>query len=38
MFAYYAQSGLEGNPQVLRFLLGHEPTNLTTFLKRITNL
>jgi uncharacterized protein YbjT (DUF2867 family) len=38
MFAYYAQSGLAGNPQVLRFLLGHEPTNLTTFLERITKI
>lgn len=34
MFAYYAQSGLTGNPQVLRFLLGREPTNLATFIKR----
>jgi hypothetical protein len=38
MFAYYAQSGLAGNPQVLRFLLRHEPTSLTTFIKRITNM
>jgi uncharacterized protein YbjT (DUF2867 family) len=37
MFAYYAQSGLAGNPQVLRFLLGHEPTSLTAFIERITN-
>jgi len=38
MFAYYARSGLAGNLQVLQFLLGHEPTNLTTFIKRMTNL
>lgn len=37
MFAYYAQSGLAGNPQVLHFLLGHQPTNLTAFIERITN-
>ncbi len=36
MFAYYAQSGLAGNPQVLRFLLNREPTSLTTFIKRVT--
>jgi len=36
MFAYYAQSGLAGNPQVLHFLLGHAPTSLATFIKRIT--
>lgn len=34
MFTYYAESGLAGNPQVLRFLLGHEPTSLATFIKR----
>ena len=34
MFRYYAQSGMAGNPQVLRFLLGHEPTNLTDFIQR----
>ncbi|MBK8903300.1 MAG: NmrA family NAD(P)-binding protein [Anaerolineaceae bacterium] len=36
MFAYYAQSGMTGNPQVLRFLLGHEPTSLADFIKRIS--
>lgn len=35
MFAYYAESGMAGNPQVLRFLLGHEPTSLSDFIKRI---
>ena len=34
MFAYYAESGLTGNLQVLRFLLRHEPTSLTAFLER----
>ncbi len=34
MFAYYAESGMAGNPQVLRFLLGHEPTSLADFIKR----
>lgn len=34
MFTYYAQSGLTGNPQVLRFLLGRKPTSLATFIKR----
>jgi NAD(P)H dehydrogenase (quinone) len=34
MFAYYAASGMAGNPQVLRFLLGHEPTSLADFIKR----
>lgn len=34
MFAYYAESGMAGNPQVLRFLLGHEPTSLSDFIKR----
>ena len=38
MFAYYAQSGLAGNPQVLHFLLGHKPTSLTDFIERIINL
>ena len=35
MFAYYAESGLSGNSQVLRFLLGREATTLTTFLQRV---
>lgn len=35
MFAYYAASGMAGNSQVLRFLLGHEPTSLVDFIKRI---
>jgi uncharacterized protein YbjT (DUF2867 family) len=34
MFTYYAQSGMAGSPQVLRFLLGHEPTSLTDFIQR----
>ena len=34
MFTYYAQSGMAGSPQVLRFLLGHEPTNLADFIQR----
>ena len=34
MFTYYAASGLAGNPQALRFLLGHEPTSLAAFIER----
>ena len=34
MFTTYAQNGLTGNPQVLRFLLGREPTSLAAFIKR----
>ncbi|MAU02123.1 MAG: hypothetical protein CL608_33720 [Anaerolineaceae bacterium] len=37
MFAYYAQSGLAGNAQVLHFLLGHQPTSLTAFIERTIN-
>ena len=37
MFAYYATSGLSGSPQVLRFLLGHEPTLLESFIERNIN-
>ncbi|VAW33884.1 hypothetical protein MNBD_CHLOROFLEXI01-456 [hydrothermal vent metagenome] len=33
MFTYYAQSGLTGNPKMLRFLLAREPTSLATFIK-----
>lgn len=33
MFTYYAQSGMAGNPQVLRCLLGHNPTSLATFIQ-----
>lgn len=34
MFDYYAQHGLIGNPNVLRWLLGREPTSLKTFIQR----
>lgn len=34
MFHYYAQNGMAGNSQVLRFLLGREPAGLTDFIKR----
>jgi NAD(P)H dehydrogenase (quinone) len=35
MFAYYAHYGLVGNPNVLRWLLGREPTSLAQFCTRI---
>jgi uncharacterized protein YbjT (DUF2867 family) len=35
MFEYYDQWGLPGNPNVLRWLLGREPTSLDTFIDRI---
>ena len=31
MFRYYADHGLAGNPNMLRWLLGRAPTNLVTF-------
>lgn len=31
MFRYYAQHGLSGNPNTLRWLLGREPTSLAEF-------
>lgn len=34
MFTYYAQSGMTGSPQVLRYLLGREPISLANFIKR----
>jgi len=34
MFEYYNRCGLLGNPNVLRWLLTQEPTNLETFIKR----
>ena len=34
MFTYYAENGMAGNPNVLRFLLGHEPTSLADFITR----
>ena len=37
MFAYYAESGLPGNPQMLRFLLERPPTSLDSFIERIVN-
>jgi NAD(P)H dehydrogenase (quinone) len=36
MFRYYAQYGLAGNGNTLRWLLGREPTTLPQFLNRIT--
>jgi uncharacterized protein YbjT (DUF2867 family) len=35
MFEYYDQSGLTGNPNVLRWLLKREATSLKSFIKRI---
>jgi NAD(P)H dehydrogenase (quinone) len=34
MFGYYAEHGLVGNPNTLRWLLGRAPTSLEVFLKR----
>jgi NAD(P)H dehydrogenase (quinone) len=34
MFGYYAEHGLIGNPNTLRWLLGRAPTSLEVFLKR----
>jgi uncharacterized protein YbjT (DUF2867 family) len=34
MFDYYAKHGLSGNPNVLRWLLGREPTSLAGFIDR----
>jgi NAD(P)H dehydrogenase (quinone) len=34
MFRYYAEHGLIGNPNTLRWLLGRAPTNLAGFLER----
>jgi NAD(P)H dehydrogenase (quinone) len=34
MFRYYAEHGLIGNPNTLRWLLGRAPTTLDVFLKR----
>jgi uncharacterized protein YbjT (DUF2867 family) len=34
MFEYYDQWGLEGNPNVLRWLLKREPTSLESFVQR----
>jgi NAD(P)H dehydrogenase (quinone) len=38
MFKYYDNYGLRGNSNVLRWLLGREPTSLTLFLTRISTL
>jgi NAD(P)H dehydrogenase (quinone) len=35
MFRYYAQHGLVGNPNTLRWLLGRAPRDLTQFLSRV---
>jgi uncharacterized protein YbjT (DUF2867 family) len=37
MFRAYAEQGLAGNTNVLRFLLGREPTSLPAMLKRSVN-
>lgn len=34
MFRYYARHGLSGNPRVLRWLLGREPTTIAAFARR----
>jgi uncharacterized protein YbjT (DUF2867 family) len=35
MFRYYGRHGLVGNPNVLRWLLGREPTGLGEFARRV---
>jgi hypothetical protein len=35
MFRYYAQHGLVGNPNTLRWLLGRAPHGLAEFLGRV---
>jgi len=35
MFRYYAEHGLVGNPNALRWLLGRPPTGLAAFLERV---
>jgi hypothetical protein len=35
MFRYYAQHGLAGNSNTLRWLLGRAPHDLTEFLSRV---
>ena len=35
MFEYYDQWGLVGNPNVLSWLLGREPSSLETFFDRV---
>jgi len=35
MFEYYDQWGLVGNPNILRWLLGREPTSLDSFLEKV---
>lgn len=35
MFEYYAQHGFWGNPNVLRWLLGREPTSFEAFVERV---
>ncbi len=37
MFVYYERYGLWGNPNVLRWLLGREPTSLEAFVARVTS-
>ena len=34
MFAYYSAHGLAGNPHILRWLLGREPTTISAFARR----
>ncbi len=34
MFLYYEQRGMGGNLNVLTWLLGREPTTLSTFIER----
>jgi len=34
MFQYYEKFGLWGNPNVLRWLLGRDPSDFTAFIRR----
>ena len=36
MFRYYAEHGLVGNPNTLRWLLGRAPNGLSAFFSRVT--
>ena len=37
MFEYYNQWGLEGNPNILRWILGRKPTTFESFIQRTYN-
>jgi hypothetical protein len=35
LFGYYARHGISGNPNVLRWLLGREPTSFDSYVSRV---